>query len=265
MQLTLETETVIQIIKEAGQAALAMQDNVESHLKADGSPVSEGDKKANDIIVAGLQTAFPEDAILSEEIEDNHLRLNAKRVWIIDPIDGTSSYIAQRNEWAVQIALAVHGRLVLGALFIAQTQTIYLGIPGEGAWRYDETLQRIPCEIIEPEQPILLCSKSKRNRHAMKKAKEILSEFSNDSVSSVGLKAVYLLEGRGSIYANPSPIHEWDYAAPAALLLAAGGHASDFHNQPLPINGPSTVCDGVVLSNRGDHGNLVDRLQDLQT
>ena len=265
MLLQKERNHVVTVLKEAGAAALAIQADAKNKTKADGSPVSDGDRIANDIIINGLKRAFPEDSFLSEEEADNPERLKAQRLWIIDPIDGTSSYINQRNEWALQIALVINGQLIFGALGFPQHQRMYYGIIGQGAWRLElEHGQEELCTIQKPETPILLCSRSKRNKEAMEHAKDILHEYSYDSVSSVGLKTAYLIEGKGSVYVNPAPINEWDYAAPAAVLIAAGGHATDFDNQALPLNQQKPQCRGIIFSNSSAHQNIVTRLQAMR-
>jgi 3'-phosphoadenosine 5'-phosphosulfate (PAPS) 3'-phosphatase len=73
-----------------------------------------------------------------------------------------------------------------------------------------------------------------------------------------------MIRDLGSIYVNPSTIAEWDYAGPAAVLLAAGGHVSDFNKQALPINSHSAHHTGIIFSSHDEHYQLVDRLQDMR-
>lgn len=263
MHLQAERDFVLSLLASVGPTVLAAQAQAQRQQKSDGTPVSDGDRIANELIVQGLRKTFPADAILSEEETDDLSRLQAKRLWIIDPIDGTSSYINQRQEWAIQIALLIDGQLAFGALGFPQWQRVYYGIPGHGAWRRDHDLES-PCPIQTAAKPVLLCSRSKRNKSAMEHAKTLLHEFSHDSVSSVGLKTVYLIEGKGSIYVNPTRINEWDYAAPAAVLIGAGGHATNFDNQTLPFNQAQPQCHGIIFSNLSDHANMVQRLQDMR-
>ena len=259
MPVQYERDFTMSLLAEVGPAVLAAQTHAHGKQKSDGTPVSDGDRIANDIIVSNLRREFPTDAILSEEETDDHARLNAKRLWIIDPIDGTSSYIQQRQEWAVQIALLIDGQLAFGALGFPQWQRVYYGIPGHGAWLRDQD-QESPCQIQTAPTPTLLCSRSKRNKAAMEQAKSLLHEFAHTTVSSVGLKTVHLIEGKGSLYVNPARINEWDYAAPAAVLIGAGGHATNFDNQALPYNQVQPQCHGIIFSNLQQHATYVRAL-----
>ena len=154
--------------------------------------------------------------------------------------------------------------MALGILYAPQHQRCILGIPGQGAWLVNKQQERSPCIASVPPQPILLGSRSKRNTLAMHKAQSLLPEFSYQPLSSVGMKVDYMLQGRGSAYLNPAPIHEWDYAAPAAVLIAAGGNARGFQNQTLPINSEYGNCDGIIFSTLNDHDSFVERVQGLQ-
>ncbi len=263
MDLLDQVLQIMPAITEAGNQAQALQQTTEAEFKSDGSPVTEADRLANQIIVDYLEKHFSDDAILSEEITDNKKRLDSQRTWIIDPIDGTSAFVEGRDDWAVQVALAEGNSLVLGILFIPHAGRAYIGIPNHGAW-IEEHGQRKTCHIPKNPENILLASRSKRNAEAMKQAKAILSDFTASSVSSVGVKVDHMLRGKGSVYVNPSAIHEWDYAAPAAVLIAAGGHATDFQAKPLPINSPTAECNGIIFSSVSDHSNIVQRLQALQ-
>lgn len=265
MEFSSEAAGVMEIIRLAGDQARALQDNPQSQRKADGTPVSAGDLKANDVIVDWLQQQYPDDAILSEELSDDGSRHRAQRLWIIDPIDGTSAFIDGRHDWAVQIALAVDNKLKLGALYFPGSDRAYLGVPGQGAWLVHASGERQAISVPEQPQQILLCSRSARNAIAMQQARKILHEFDHVSVSSVGVKVDYMLRDQGSLYVNPSRIAEWDYAGPAAVLLAAGGFVSDFNQQMLPINSTTVHCEGIIFSSHREHEQLVKRLQEMRT
>src|SRR5438876_492655 len=102
--------------------------------KAGNEPVTEADRAASDLIVSRLRAAFPQDIVLSEEIPDDQSRLGRHRVWMVDPIDGTTDFILGQSGFVVMIGLAVGGRPQVGAVAHPLSEKVYLGVAGEGAW-----------------------------------------------------------------------------------------------------------------------------------
>ncbi|NRA36773.1 MAG: hypothetical protein HRU15_01420 [Planctomycetes bacterium] len=263
MNVDKEYACLLRCVREAGDRALHIQSTAKSEIKADGTPVSEADTLANDIIVTALQASFPEDSILSEEITDDLSRLHARRVWIIDPIDGTSAFLEGRDEWAVQVALAIDNQLTIAALYLPAKNRFYLGTVGHQVDLYDNNGNKQLCHIAEDPQNCILLSRSKRNQQAMIKIEQELQEYSFLTISSIGAKVDALIQGLGCFHLNPAEIYEWDYAAPAAILLAAGGSCSDRLNNKLPINSKDKICQGLVFSYNAYHEKILTRLTDV--
>ena len=129
---------VLELAREAGAVILDLYEGplvVEQKSRAhDYEPVTQADKLANELIVARLSREFPDDGILAEESVDTARRLGKTRVWMIDPLDGTSGFIDGNGDFAVQIGLAIEGRSALGVVyqpltgvFIARLRGRYLG------------------------------------------------------------------------------------------------------------------------------------------
>ena len=255
-----EIATAIRAAREAGATALAMQGAVSETSKSDGSPVTQGDLAADAIIRHHLSLAFPADAILSEEYPDSSARLSCPRLWIVDPIDGTKDYLAGAAEWAVQVALAIDGRLVLGVLDLPGEGLCLVGVPGAGAWLLDADGER-PLILDHTASDVLITSESKRNRDAVTRIRAALPEFTSLHATSVGVKVWRIIAGIAGLYIHPRSIAEWDAAAPAAVLAAAGGTATDLAGQTLVFNTPSGRCEGLVFSKRNDHPTVVTRLR----
>ena len=246
----------------AGQIALGMQGGISSSasIKADGSPVTPGDLAADQVIRHHLEMHFPEDAILSEELTDNAERLSHRRVWIIDPIDGTKDYVAGGDGWAVQLALAVDGRVVLGVLDLPRCGVHLAGVVGIGATLVDENGSQ---NLIAGSTPLttMIGSSSTRNATSLVQIRAALPEFGFTSCTSVGGKVHRMLRGEADLYVHGRTIHEWDVAAPAAVLLAAGGIATALDGSELAYNTPGGRCPGLVFSTRADHPELIQRLR----
>jgi 3'-phosphoadenosine 5'-phosphosulfate (PAPS) 3'-phosphatase len=246
--------------REAGQIARLMQAGIQATDKADGSPVTPGDLAADQLIRHLLGLHFPEDGILSEEAVDDAARLARSRVWIIDPIDGTKDYAAGGAGWAVQIALVVEGALVLGVLDLPVYGVQLTGIPGQGA-----TIRNadgvLPLRYENRLLTTLIASSSARNAQALVAIREVLPEYGITTCTSVGVKVHRMLQGEADLYVHTRPIYEWDVAAPAAVLIAAGGTATALGGTELAFNTPGGRCPGLVFSTRPDHPAIVDRLQ----
>lgn len=254
-----EVSIALRAAREAGATALQMQGGIEAVEKADGSPVTPGDLATDAIVRQHLTLNFPADAILSEEEADSAQRLSNRRLWIIDPIDGTKDYVAGTGEWAVQVALAVDGVLVLGVLDLPAEGLCLVGVPGHGAWILDANGQR-PLHIDTANQDVLITSQSKRNREAVAKVTAALPEFRSLHATSVGVKVWRMISGHAGLYVHPRPLAEWDAAAPAAVLLGAGGTVTDLAGGPLRFNSPGGRCLGLVYSKRDDHAALITRM-----
>ena len=246
--------------REAGAAALALQASVTATSKSDGSPVTQGDLAADAVIRHHLGLYFPDDALLSEESPDGGERLGKRRLWIIDPIDGTSDYLKGSGEWAVQLALAVDGELRLGILDLPAEGVCLVGVPGSGAWRIDQHGEHA-LTILPGGEDILITSQSRRNRAAVERIHLALPELRLMTAHSVGVKAWRIINGAAGLYVHPRSIAEWDAAAPAAVLLAAGAAATDLGGAPLRFNSASGRCPGLVFSKRSDHAALIARMR----
>src|SRR4051794_20838312 len=134
-----EVGVALRLAREAGEAILGYYDaplQIERKIDAEehAEPVTQADKAANELIVSALEREFPDDGILAEESVDTERRLTKRRVWMIDPLDGTSGFIARDGDFAVQIGLAVDGRSVLGVVYQPLTDLLYRAIEGGGAW-----------------------------------------------------------------------------------------------------------------------------------
>lgn len=259
MLATVDIVTALAAALAAATAASRLQAGVASRDKPDGSPVTDGDLAADLAIRTVISERRPGDAIFSEERTDDPSRLGARRVWIIDPIDGTREYLAGRPDWAVQVALAIDGHLALGVLAMPGLGVTALGVPGMGAWQIIDD-RREPLCCAEGNADMLVASSSRRNRSGLEKVQAALPEFTTRHIHSIGVKAWAIINGDAALYVHTKLLAEWDAAAPAALLLAAGGRATDLAGAALRFNSVSGRCPGVVFSRRHDHDSLIARL-----
>lgn len=181
-----------------------------------------GDCVANRFILEALAQARPDDAVLSEEEQDDAARLSAERVWIVDPLDGTREYSEGRSDWAVHVALSVGGRAAAGAV----------ALPALGV-----TLASDTPPVLPPPHggtPRMLVSRSRPAEQAVAVAQAIGAELI--AMGSAGAKAMAVVRGEADIYLHTGGQYEWDNCAPVAVAAAAGLHVSRIDGQPLVYN-----------------------------
>lgn len=237
------------LARKAGEMAKAIQFSASFSLKADGAgPVSEADFRADEIIREGLSLEFPLDILITEETsESTDLLPKAHRIWLVDPIDGTSDFVLGGPNYSVMIGLLVDGTPALGVIFEPETDTMWTGVN----WQ-DESLEhsfaelsrpgeehkRLILEDISVQSPIVAVSKS----HPSELADQIVERLNPSQVikmGSIGLKLGLISEGKADLYvAATRRIKAWDTCAPFALLKAAGGFAYTLRGEPV-VYGPT--------------------------
>jgi 3'(2'),5'-bisphosphate nucleotidase len=231
--------------------------------KGDGSPVSGADLEANAVIEDTIRRAFPDDAWLSEESADGDERLAARRVWIIDPLDGTRGFLARTDDFAVHVALAQAGAPVVGVVLHPVQDALYRAVAGQGAFRVRADgatrLQASPCaELADFRVGI-----SRHNAPAALLA-WLAGEGLDGRAVRWGASGKYTALAQGDLEAVVTVTFgekEWDSCAPELIVREAGGAVTDGHGQPLLYNQRDVGRPrGVVSSNGTRHRELLDRL-----
>jgi 3'(2'), 5'-bisphosphate nucleotidase len=196
-----------------------------------------GDRQAHLFLLDLLGREAAGDAVLSEEGRDDLRRLDAERVWIIDPVDGTREFSeAGRTDWAVHVALAIHGVAVAGAV----------ALPARGL-----TLTTVPPPPPRPEhgdEPRILVSRSRPPYQA-----RIVQEAIGGRLvpmGSAGAKAMAVVLGEADVYAHAGGQYEWDNAAPAVVAMAAGLHVSRLDGSELRYNQPDPWLPDLLICRR---------------
>ncbi len=190
-----------------------------------------GDRVANAFIMEALRENRPDDAILSEEEKDSAARLNAERVWIVDPLDGTREYGEGRADWAVHVALAIGGQPVAGVV----------ALPGLG-----EVMLSEPQALPKVAQKLrVLVSRTRPAKEALAVAEALDAELV--PMGSAGAKAMAVLRGEAEIYLHTGGQYEWDNCAPAAVALAAGLHATRANGTPLIYNNADPYLPDLLI------------------
>lgn len=214
---------------EAGELLLALQKNGDLEGKALGA---EGDRIANAYLVKSLREFRPDDALLSEEEADNEERLSARRVWIIDPLDGTREYGEGRSDWAVHVALAIDGVATVGAVSLPALGTTLSSGSAPGLAPANSPLR-------------MVVSRSRPAAEALHVAGTIGAELV--PMGSAGAKAMAVVRGEADIYLHTGGQHEWDNCAPVAVAAAAGLHVSRVDGSPMRYNNADTSLPDLLI------------------
>jgi 3'(2'), 5'-bisphosphate nucleotidase len=191
----------------------------------DPEPVGDrGDRAAQEVIAAELAENRPDDAILSEEALDDAARLNARRVWIVDPLDGTREFAeAGRHDWAVHVALWEEGDLTAGAV----------ALPAVGT-TLDSATVGPPPPMPDPGRVRVAVSRTRPPSIVGKLAERMTIE--RVALGSAGYKVAAVMLGEADAYVHAGGQHEWDSAAPVVVARAAGLHTCRLDGSPLLYN-----------------------------
>jgi 3'(2'), 5'-bisphosphate nucleotidase len=242
MNLNEVVSQIVAISKDAGAAILKVYHQREFQIenKADTTPLTEADRKANDIICSSLATQFPHIPIISEEnkMESYQIRKNFSMCWMVDPLDGTKEFISRNGDFTVNIALIEEGEPILGVVYLPVTGDLYYGVRDNGAFSVKEgvltQLKTSPFSINEKGLRVV-ASRS----HLNQETEEFINQLNEPKLVSRGssLKFLLLASGEADLYPRMAPTSEWDTAAAQCILTAAGGivvHAED--NMPMRYN-----------------------------
>ena len=198
-----------------------------------------GDRLSHEFLVAELAARRPGDAVLSEEGRDDKARLAADRVWIVDPLDGTREFgEAGRTDWAVLVALWERGALTAGAV----------ALPAQG-----QVLATTAPPVVPPVSVPAGPGGRLRVVESRTRPPAFLDRLSEEMgvtlvpLGSAGAKAAVVLRGEADAYIHAGGQYEWDSAAPAAVALAAGLHASRLDGSALRYNRPDPVLPDILI------------------
>ncbi len=220
-------ELAAHIAREAGQLLV--------RRRAEGASKDDGDRESNDLILARLADARPDDAVLSEESKDDPIRLERERVWIVDPLDGTREFGEPgRRDWAVHVALVVNGT----------PQACAVALPAQD----DLVLATDPAPALAPGSGAkmrLLVSRTRPPRLAEYLAGVLDAELV--PLGSAGAKTMAVVQGLADVYAHSGGQYEWDSAAPVGVAAAAGCHCSRLDGSPLVYNRPDPYLPDLLV------------------
>ena len=250
-----DVELLHDAVREAGALARSLfQQKVKGWTKSDGSPVTEADLAVDKVLKARLHDARPDYGWLSEETPDTEARLERRKVWIVDPIDGTRAFAHGADEWCVAAALLVDGRPALAVIYRPMTDDFYDAGSGAGARLNGRKLQ-----IADAQK--LAGARILGNTSALKQLQDKAPVEAVASGSTpLALRLARVAQGELDAALSTTPKHDWDLAAGDLLVHEAGGIVTGLSGKTFTYNGRETRQANYVASSHGLHAALLEQL-----
>jgi len=266
-----ESRVAIDLAREAGASILALYKgplNIEQKSYADDfEPVTEADRVANDLIVKRLAREFPHDGVLAEESLDTEHRLDKSRVWMVDPLDGTTGFIQGNGDFAVQIGLVENCECVVGVVYQPATDVLYRAIRGGGCW-IERPQSQVEQAFVSKHEHLTTMRLAASRSHRSPRMNAVVNHLGfKEEIQrgSVGIKIGLLVERQCDVYIHLSPrTKQWDTCAPQLILTEAGGRLSDLFGQSLNYNVRDVQNrNGLVATNGTSHDKIIRTLAPL--
>lgn len=230
----------VRLAEQAGAAILAVRARgFAVERKEDQSPVTEADRAAEAIIVAGLRGAASEVPVIAEEeVAAGRITAPGPAFWLVDPLDGTREFAAGKDEFVVNIGLVRDGRMALGVVFMPALGEMFSGIVGVGAWKRDRSGKAAIHTRVPPAEGLTVVASRLHGDPARLDAFLAGRRVARTLNYGSALKFCRLAEGLADLYPRFGRTMEWDTAAPQAVLEGAGGRVVTTEGAPLRYGKP---------------------------
>jgi fructose-1,6-bisphosphatase/inositol monophosphatase family enzyme len=259
MKLEHELTVAKSLALEAGALLLRHREGpIEVRHKPNGEVVTVADTESDALIRAGLASAFPLDAIFSEETADSPDRLSSPRVWIVDPMDGTSNFIERGDEFTVSIGLAVEGRAVLGVVYNPVRDELFAGCEPCGVTLNGAPARASMATDLRSARLAVSRKEWKGGLH------ELAAELPIAPRASVAYKLARVAAGLDDGMFSAKFRKQWDICAGVALVLASGGRVTLLDGGEIRFNRLELKQPlGMVASGPGIYPVLMEAVRRL--
>ncbi len=262
MLKNLQVDPIVELVRSAGELIMGFYNsgNIQIQIKSDESPVTNADKAANEFILAGLKSLYPDIPIISEETTpvDYEIRKNWEYFWMVDPLDGTKEFIKRNGEFSVLLALIHHNKPIAGFIHFPVQGWTYYAMKGGGAFKIKSSLSRKGANTVENLHTGSLAEPHLKNPILLSRIRVMISRSHSgdremEFIEKLRLKAYHvetlphgsamkhclLAEGKGDIYPKFGICYEWDTAPGQIILEEAGGRVTRTDsNESLTYNKP---------------------------
>ncbi len=253
-----EAKLAVQAAILAGKEVMSVYEkDFSSSLKNDNEPLTEADIKSNDIILKTISSF--NHPFLSEESLDDKKRLNFKKIWIVDPLDGTSDFIKKTGEFTIMISLVENHIPILGIIYWPTESTLYLAQKGQGAFkRVNNNWSKLSVSNVSK---IEKCSAVGSRYHISDVEQNLIKRLNIAQFTSKGssLKVADISSGKAELYfTTTNKIKQWDTCASYCLITEAGGKMTDMYGNDLKYNTEKVNHEnGLLVSNGLIHNEVI--------
>lgn len=250
-----ELDRLLAAVREAGEIALSFFGKAPmSRRKADGSSVSEADLVVDAYLKKQLPDARGTYGWLSEETDDDPVRLARSRVWVVDPIDGTRAFLKDRPEWTISAALVVDGVPNLAAVYNPATDEFFHAAQGGGAFLNSDRIS-----VTDPV-PLADCRlAASATMFRPERWPQPWPEMDTVWVNSIAYRLALVAAGKCDGTVSMSGKNDWDIAAADLLVREAGGRVTTHDGKPFVYNRRSSRHSSIVAGGPALHAELIAR------
>lgn len=241
-----DLDLAIRAARAAGEVVMAaFGTGAEVRYKNPEQPVTDADLAADRILHEMLLGERPDYGWLSEETRDSPTRLSRTRLWVVDPIDGTNSFVKGRAEFAICVGLVDDGKPVVGVVFNPASGELYHAVEGGGAFLNGAPL-RVSSTDETGEARTLFASRWEMERGELD---HFVEPWRVRPMGSTAYKMAKVADGTADVFVSSGPKNEWDVAAAAVIVTEAGGRVTGPAGEEFRYNQPNPAWRGVVASN----------------
>lgn len=249
---------LVEAAEEAGRIANHFFDGDPKvwHKPEGAGPVTEADLAVDDMLRSNLTAARPDYGWLSEESEDTSARLDAQRVFVVDPIDGTRAFIDRGSDWGHSLAVVDNGTVVAAAIHLPRHGLTFAAALGAGATRNGVPINASSQTSLADSE--VLATRPNLDPHHWRSA--AAPPFHRAFRSSLAYRLCLVAEGQFDAMITLRPTWEWDVAAGALIVSEARGAVTDRRGSTPRFNNRQPQIDGMIAGGIALHAQLLDAL-----
>jgi 3'(2'), 5'-bisphosphate nucleotidase len=264
------SRTLLEIAREAAREILDVYERpFDVDYKGPHDPITEADRRSNDLICARLRALYPDLPVVAEESPEGdwqHYR-NSDRVFFVDPLDGTREFVARTDAFVVMIGLLEGDRPTHGVLYAPVARRAWIGERAVGAWEVSPSgeVRELRMSPSATRSSTRVASSRSHPDSLLERAIACIGPESVEPIYSAGLKAAAVASGEADVYLAPeSAGFRWDSCAPEAIVSAAGGRYTDAFGRALDYRAPRLENDaGIVAAAEPLHARVIESIASL--
>lgn len=270
MEYAGELEAALEAARQAGQAIMGEYAAFEKIADAPADITTHVDRQSQQVILRHLHGRFPGDALCAEEAtaELAGVPSTGRRVWVVDPIDGTRGFARKNGEFSVMVAFLDAGQVAVGVVLEPAKDRLTYAVRGGGCWRQDRGGGPVRCSVTGTDSlpAATLVQSHSRNPAAPSAALTALGPARVVETYSAGVKLAMVARGEVDLYLNTyEAFHDWDVCAGHVLVTEARGKVTGLAGQDLRYGTPGAwQRDGLLASNSRLHDGAVAALRRLE-